>query len=111
MKMSMIGFSTVVLLMCANTNLSMPMVDNPYLSMTINREDLGSGFNMAVNRQNMNLAVSGNLSKLFIATVLKKSPSLAGPPAPYVGFPGSRTYYQPAFRHIAPFLAFNTKYP
>ena len=38
----------------------MPVVDNPYLTMTINREDLGSGFNMGVDRQNTNLIVSGN---------------------------------------------------
>ena len=50
--------SMVMLGMCVNT-FSMPVVDNPYLSMTINREDLGSGFNMGVDRQNMNLVVSG----------------------------------------------------
>ena len=50
--------SMVMLGMCVNT-FSMPVVDNPYLSMAINREDLGSGFNMGVDRQNMNLLVSG----------------------------------------------------
>ena len=51
-----------MLVMCVNTTLSLPVVDNPYLSMTINREDLGSGFNMAVDRENMNLVVSGEIS-------------------------------------------------
>ena len=53
--------SMVMLVMCVNTTLSLPVVDNPYLSMTINREDLGSGFNMAVDRQNMNLVISGQI--------------------------------------------------
>merc|ERR1711892_897942 len=83
--------SMAMLGMCGNT-LSMPVVDNPYLSMTINREDLGSSFNMGVDRQNTNLVVSG-------------------PPVPAVGFPGSRTYYQPAFGHVKPFLAFRAEYP
>ena len=47
-----------MLAMCGNT-FSMPVVDNPYLSMTINREDLGSGFDLGVNRQNTNLVISG----------------------------------------------------
>ena len=53
--------SMVMLGMCVNT-FSMPVVDNPYLSMTINREDLGSGFNMGVDRQNINLVVSGKIA-------------------------------------------------
>merc|ERR1712106_981228 len=83
--------SMVMLAMCGNT-FSMPVVDNPYLYMTINREDLGSGFNLGVNRQNTNLVMSGA-------------------PAPSLGFPGSRTYYQPAFGHVQPFLAFRATYP
>merc|ERR1712106_1234910 len=83
--------SMAMLGMFGNT-FSMPVVDNPYLSMTINREDLGSSFNMGVDRQNTNLVVSG-------------------PPAPSLGFPGSRTYYQPAFGHVQPFLAFRATYP
>ena len=55
--------SMVMLGMCVNT-FSMPVVDNPYLSMTINREDLGSGFNMGVDRQNMNLVVSGQFYQI-----------------------------------------------
>ena len=53
--------SMVMLGMCVNTTLSLPVVDNPYLSIAINREDLGSGFNMAVDKQNMNLVVSGGV--------------------------------------------------
>ena len=49
----------VMLGMSVNT-FSLPVVSNPYLTMTINREDLGSGFNMGVDRQNTNLIVSGN---------------------------------------------------
>ena len=48
----------VVMGMSVNTS-SMPMVDNPYLSMTINREDLGTGFNMGVGRDSTNLVISG----------------------------------------------------
>ena len=47
-------------------SLSMPVVDNPYLSMTINREDLGSVFDLGVNRQNTNLVVSGRLARFII---------------------------------------------
>ena len=90
--------------MCANT-FSIPVVDNPYLSMTINREDLGSGFNMGVDRQNTHLVVSGKI--YYSSQSLLKIPLSA----PSLGFPGSRTYYQPAFGHVQPFLAFRTQYP
>ena len=54
-----------MLAMCGNT-FSMPVEDNPYLSMTINREDLGSGFNLGVSRQNTNLVVSGRLVQFIV---------------------------------------------
>ena len=37
----------------------MPMVDNPYLSISINREDLGSSFRMGVDKKQTNLEVLG----------------------------------------------------
>ena len=57
--------SMVMLGMCGNT-FSMPVLDNPYLSMTITREDLGSSFNMGVDRQNTNLVVSGNFEWFIV---------------------------------------------
>ena len=53
--------SMAMLGMFANI-IAMPVMDNPYMSMTINREDLGSSFNMGVDRQNTNLVVSGKNS-------------------------------------------------
>merc|ERR1711997_1446713 len=64
-----------------------PVIDNPYLSILINRNDVGHSFNLGVNRQNQNLVITG-------------------PAAPYVGFPGSSTFYQRSYGHVAPFLAF-----
>ena len=57
--------SLVMLGICVST-FSMPLVDNPYLSMTINRDDQGSGFTLGVNRQNTNLVVSGRLAQFII---------------------------------------------
>ena len=64
-----------------------PVVDNPYLSILINRRDLGSSFELGVDRANQNLVVSG-------------------PPAPDIGFPGTSTYYQRSYAHVKPFVAF-----
>ena len=36
-----------------------PMVDNPYLSISINREDLGSSFSIRVDKKQTNLEVLG----------------------------------------------------
>ena len=44
-------------------------------------------------------------------TLFKQTEIIPGPPAPSLGFPGSQTYYQTAFGHVAPFLAFRTAYP
>ena len=48
------------------------------------------------------------LECIVIYNIIKSD---SGPPAPALGFPGSRTYYQPAFGHVKPFLAFRTQYP
>ena len=56
--------SIAFLVMIDNT-FSVPVVVNPYLSMSINREDLGSGFNVGVDRQNTNLVVSGRIYNLY----------------------------------------------
>merc|ERR1712083_31679 len=68
---------------------ALPVVDNPYLNIKINREDNGvkSGFDSAVSKAVQNLIVSG-------------------PPAPEIDFRGEATYYQKAFPHTPPFLAF-----
>ena len=36
-----------------------PVVDNPYLSILINRRDLGSSFDLGVDKANTNLVVTG----------------------------------------------------
>ena len=36
-----------------------PVVDSPYLSILINRRDLGSSFELGVDKANQNLVVSG----------------------------------------------------
>merc|ERR1712203_407891 len=64
-----------------------PTVTNPYLSILINRRDLGSSFELGVDRANQNLVVSG-------------------PPAPALAFPGTSTYYQRSYGHVTPFVAF-----
>merc|ERR1711963_968634 len=66
---------------------SAPAIESPYLSILINRRDLGHSFDLGVDRSNHNLVVSG-------------------PPAPYAGFPGTSTYYQRSYGHVTPFLAF-----
>ena len=80
-----------------------PVIDNPYLSIVINRNDLGHSFDLGVNKQNQNLVITGeNFPRVGCCDPLGP----AGPPAPYVGFPGSSTYYQRSYGHVAPFLAF-----
>ena len=65
---------------------SAPAVTNPHLSITINRDDGGvkSGFDASVSKATQNLQVSG--------------------------YPADATYYQKAFPHSPPFLAFKTGY-
>ena len=36
-----------------------PVIDNPYLSILINRNDVGHSFNLDVNKQNQNLVITG----------------------------------------------------
>ena len=36
-----------------------PVIDNPYLSIVINRNDLGHSFDLGVNKQNQNLVITG----------------------------------------------------
>lgn len=40
-------------------NEAKPVVENPYLSILINRNDLGHSFNLDVNKQNQNLVITG----------------------------------------------------
>ena len=51
------------------------------------------------------------LGLLKCQTLFEKAELIPGPPAPSLGFHGSQTYYQTAFVHVAPFLAFRTDYP
>ena len=69
-----------------------PEVSSPYLSILINRRDLGHSFELGVDKANQNLVVSG-------------------PPAPAIGFPGTSTYYQRSYGHVTPFLAFGGYQP
>ena len=38
---------------------SLPVIDNPYLSILINRRDLGHSFDLGVNKVNQNLVITG----------------------------------------------------
>ena len=60
MSRALLASAFLMLVICVYCQ-AVPLVENPYLSMTINREDLGSGFNIGVDRQNTNLVVSGIL--------------------------------------------------
>ena len=60
-NMHMMVITSLLILGMSIQTFSRPVVDTPYLSININREDLGSRFNMGVGRKNMNLEVSGRI--------------------------------------------------
>ena len=85
-------------------SLGAPLIDNPYLSILINRRDLGHSFDLGVNRVNHNLVITGTLQPILRQYFINTT--ILGPPAPYVSFPGTATYYQRSYGHVKPFLAF-----
>merc|ERR1711976_1121809 len=91
MNFSLSAVCVVVLAIMVLPSLSVPVIENPYLSILINRRDLGHSFDLGVDRSNNNLIITG-------------------PPAPYVGFPGTSTYYQRSYGHVTPFVAFGNSY-
>ena len=84
---------------------SLPVIDNPYLSILINRRDLGHSFDLGVNKVNQNLVITGEKYLHFIKNI---SHLISGPPAPSVSFPGTASYYQRSYAHVQPFLAFQS---
>ena len=51
---------TQVVTMMVAVSLGAPLIDNPYLSILINRRDVGHSFDLGVNRANHNLVITGN---------------------------------------------------
>merc|ERR1711990_1408819 len=88
--MLLLSSLTVLLCLCLPTCFTKPMlVENPFMTIAIDRTDLGSSYDMAVSRNSHSLALSG-------------------PPFLNLGFAGSSRTFQPYVPHRAPFTVFNT---
>merc|ERR1712126_594741 len=85
------SLSVLLCLFCQPTCLfAKPMlVENPFMTIAIDRTDLGSAYDMAVSRNGHSLALSG-------------------PPFLNLGFAGSSSAFQPYVPHRAPFTVFST---
>ena len=90
---------------------AIPVIENPYLSILINRNDVGHSFDLGVSRQNHNLVITGQTCPHNVITPHHNFIIPEGPPAPYVGFPGTSTYYQRSYGHVTPFTAFGAYKP